>query len=73
MAARVGEWIELSFWHIAVGVLTRVRPFRRGLEQGSQALEAAPATAFLPHGWVIAVSGWILGLAIGVLLAVRLF
>lgn len=69
MVTRVGAWIELSFWQLVVRVLSGVRPFSHGMAQTKTALEAQPLTSFLPNGWVLAISGWLLGLAVGLTLA----
>ncbi|MEX2162359.1 MAG: hypothetical protein WD751_10665 [Anaerolineales bacterium] len=69
MVARFGEWIELSFWQTVVRILSTARPLSHGLIQAKTLVEAQPAMAFLPQGWVIAVSGWALGLVLGIGLA----
>ena len=66
MIARFGEWIELSFWQMAVRLLSGLRPLGHGLAQAKASQETQPAIAFLPKGWVIALSGWLLGLMLGV-------
>jgi hypothetical protein len=69
MVTRVSAWIELSFWQLAVRVLSGVRPLRHGMAQAKTVLEAQPMTQFLPKGWVLAISGWLLGLVVGLALA----
>ncbi|HKY79006.1 MAG TPA: hypothetical protein VJ182_03340, partial [Anaerolineales bacterium] len=56
MVTRIGAWIELSFWQMAVRVLSGVRPLSRGMAQAKTALDAEPLTRFLPNGW--APSHW---------------
>lgn len=73
MVARIGALIELSFWQLAVRVLSGVRPVRHGLSKTKTAIEALPAVRFLPNGWVLAASGWVLGLALGISLAIIWF
>lgn len=70
MVARIGEWIELSFWQLLVRVLSGARPLSHGLAKAQQSIEAQPLTRFLPNGWFIALSGWLLGLALGIALAI---
>lgn len=69
MVTRISAWIELSFWQLAVRVLSGVQPLRHGMAQAKPALEAQPMTQFLPNGWVLAISGWLLGLVVGLALA----
>lgn len=66
MVARIGAWVELSFWQGAVRVLSTARPVSRGWSKARHTLEAQPALQFMPKGWVLAVSGWVLGLIAGV-------
>lgn len=68
MVARIGSLVELSFWQAAVRVLSTARPIGRGWSKARDALERQPALQFMPKGWVIAVTGWVLGLAAGITL-----
>jgi len=69
MVMRIGSWIELSFWQLAVRVLSGIRPLSHSMSQAKTMLEAQPLTRFLPQGWVLALSGWMLGLVLGIALA----
>lgn len=69
MVMRIGAWIELSFWQVAVGVLSGIRPLQHGVAKAKTALEAQPVTQFLPNGWVLAISGWLLGLLAGLIVS----
>lgn len=66
MVARIGAWVELSFWQAAVRVLSAARPVSHGWSTARDVVESQPALLFMPKGWVIAVSGWILGLVVGI-------
>ncbi|MEX2144251.1 MAG: hypothetical protein WD740_06625 [Anaerolineales bacterium] len=70
MVVRIGSWIELSFWHLVVRVLSGMRPLGRGLSRAKNALADAPLTSFMPNGWVLALSGWLCGLMLGIALAI---
>jgi hypothetical protein len=73
MVSRVGSWLELSFWQVAVRALTAARPLSHGLTQTREALEQNALTGSMPRGWIIAISGWVLGLLGGLWLAGTLF
>jgi hypothetical protein len=73
LGARLSEWFELSFWQIAVRVLTTARPLSHGLAHTRELIEGQPATQFLPHGWVTAGAGWLLGLVVGLWMAGLIF
>lgn len=70
MVARIGAWVELNFWQMAVRVLSGARPIQRVLSHAADNLEDQPLTAFMPNGWVIALSGWLAGLIVGLALSI---
>ncbi len=73
LGARIGEWVELSFWQLAVRVLSTARPISHGLNNARELVESQPVTRFMPNGWVIAAAGWIVGLAAALWLAGVIF
>jgi hypothetical protein len=66
MVARIGEWIELSFWQIAVRVLSGARPLSHGWQKIQHSIETRPIGRVFSNGWVIAGAGWVLGMIIGI-------
>jgi hypothetical protein len=73
MVSRISAWVELSFWQLAVRVLSTARPLSHRIAHTREIIERQPATRFMPHGWVIAGAGWLLGLAAGLWLAGVIF
>lgn len=69
MAARISEWIELSFWQVVVRILSGERPLSHGLHKIQQSVAVQPIARIISSGWSIAAMGWILGLILGILLA----
>lgn len=69
MVGRLSEWIELSFWQIAVRVLSSARPFSHGLQKVQQSAVMQPIRGLLSRGWAIAAAGWTLGLILGIWIA----
>lgn len=69
MVARIGEWIELSFWQIAVRVLSGARPFSHSLQKIQHSLSTRPFWLILTNGWLIAATGWVLGLILGIIIS----
>ncbi|MEX1071526.1 MAG: hypothetical protein WEC37_02775 [Anaerolineales bacterium] len=65
MIVQIGNWIELSFWQIAVRALSGLRPLSGRIAQAKQIIESQPASRALRNGSAIAVSGWLLGLGLG--------
>jgi hypothetical protein len=70
MIAQIGNWIELSFWQIAVRALSSLRPLSGRIAKAKQIIDAQPAPRALRNGWLIAIGGWVLGLILGILIAV---
>ena len=68
MVARIGEWIELSLWQVAVRVLSGARPFSHGFHKIQHFIAARPTVRVMANGWVLAASGWVLGLILGILI-----
>lgn len=66
MVARIGEWIELNFWQIAVRVLSGARPFSYRVKTIQHSLNARLIGHVMSNGWVIAATGWVLGLVLGI-------
>lgn len=73
VSARISEWVELSFWQLAVRVLTRARPLSHGISHTREIVEGQPLTRFMPNGWLIAGAGWVIGLAVGLWLVEVIF
>jgi hypothetical protein len=73
MVSRISAWVELSFWQLAVRVLSTARPLSHGIAHTRELIERQPATRFMPRGWVIAGAGWLLGLAAGLWFAGVIF
>jgi hypothetical protein len=82
MFAQIGNWIELNFWQLAVQALSKARPLSaqvlraangfEKLSKGKQlSFEARPLPRAFRNGWIIAGSGWLLGLILGFLFAIR--
>jgi hypothetical protein len=69
MIAQIGNWIELSFWQIAVRTLSGLRPLSGRIAKAKQIIEAQPAPRILRNGWLIAIGGWGFGLILGLVLA----
>lgn len=69
MTARIGAWIELNFWKLAVGVLSQARPMSHRLLRTQEILESRPAVQFLPRGWTLPGAGWAIGFVAGLWLA----
>jgi len=76
MLAQISHWVELSFWQLAVGTLTKARPLKSHLVQVThsikiqQFIDPSPFARAIRSGWLIALSGWLLGLVLGISLAV---
>ncbi len=77
MFAHIGNWIELNFWQLAVQALSKARPLSaqvlraaRGFEV-QRSFKARSLPRAFRNGWVIAASGWLLGLILGFLIATR--
>jgi hypothetical protein len=68
--AQIGNWIELSFWQIAVRALSSLRPLSGRITKAKQIIDAQPAPRALRSGWLIAIGGWVLGLILGIVIAV---
>lgn len=69
MVTRIGEWIELSFWQIAVRVLSGARPFSHGLHKVQHSVAKRAAGRLVSNIWVICGAGWLIGLLLGIWLA----
>jgi len=69
MVARIGEWIELSFWHLTVRVLSGARPFSHGLQRIQHSITARPIQNVFSNAWLIAGAGWMLGLILGIVIS----
>jgi hypothetical protein len=69
MVARIGEWIELSFWQMAVRVLSGARPFSHGLQKVQHSIALRPIARVFANGWLIAGAGWVIGLILGIMIA----
>jgi hypothetical protein len=69
MTARLAQWIELGFWQIAVRVLSGVRPLSHGMQLIQHSMATRPIGRLMAKGWVIAGTGWLLGLVLGILIA----
>ncbi len=69
MIAQIGSWIELSFWQIAVHTLSGLRPLSGRIARAKHIIEAQPAPRALRSGWLIAIGGWVLGMILGLALA----
>ena len=72
-AKRVGEWVELGFWQIAVKLLSGVRPLQPLVSRAAHALDQAPLPRRLPWTPILTVCGWLLGLGLGYLVALWWF
>ena len=62
---RVGAWVELGFWQVAVKLLSSVRPLQPLVSRAAHALDEAPLPRRLPWNTILAVGGWLLGLGLG--------
>ncbi len=77
MIAQISNWIELNFWQLAVQALSKARPLSwRALRAAhgfevQHSFEARPLLRALRNQWVIALGGWLLGLILGFLFAIR--
>jgi hypothetical protein len=77
MIAQIGNWIELNFWQLAVQALSKARPLSAQVLRAAHgfevrhSFEARPLPRAFRNGWVIAGSGWLLGLILGFLFAIR--
>lgn len=69
MVARISEWIELSFWQIAVRILSGARPLSHRLQKFQDSTATQAIRSIFARGWTIAATGWILGLIIGIWVA----
>lgn len=69
MIGQIGYWIELSFWQLVVRLLTEARPLSAKLNKARSLVAAQPMPRFLRDSKMIALSGWLLGLLLGFLLA----
>lgn len=69
MVARIGQWIELSFWQAVVRVLSGARPLSHGLQKIQHSIAAQPFGRIFSNGWMLAATGWLLGLILGIWLA----
>ncbi|HLD94242.1 MAG TPA: hypothetical protein VI703_08605 [Anaerolineales bacterium] len=69
MVARIGAWIELSFWRVGVHVLSGARPFSHTLQKIHKFVVTRPIFHFFAKTWIIASSGWVLGLFLGIVIA----
>lgn len=93
MLTQVADWLELTVWQLAVGLLSAARPLRAGVQRAAQHVQDAQAQrrahalrqpSQMPAAWlaapsllqrlsdnwtVVAVCGWLLGLALGAWLA----
>ncbi len=69
MVARISEWIELSFWQVAVRVLSGARPLSHGFQKVQHSIAMRPIGKIFSNGWAIAAAGWILGLILGIWMA----
>lgn len=76
MLAQISHWVELSFWQLAIGTLSKARPLGSQILQAKhfiaaqQFIDAEPFSRAIRSGWLIALSGWLLGLVLGISLAV---
>ena len=83
MFATISNWIELNFWQLAVQALSKARPvslralraahgFEVKVSAGNpHSIEAQPLLRAIRNPRSIALSGWLLGLILGFLFAVR--
>ncbi len=77
MFAQIGNWIELNFWQLAVQALSKVRPLSAQVLRAAHGFAVQPPIGLRPlsrvlrSGWVIAAGGWLLGLILGFLFAIR--
>jgi len=69
MVSRISEWIELSFWQVAVRVLSGARPFSHSLQKVQESTATQTIRSVLAREWTIAAAGWILGLILGIWIA----
>jgi hypothetical protein len=68
-AKRVGQWVELGFWQVAVRLLSGVRPLQPLVSRAARCLEDSPLPRRLPWNPILAIGGWLLGLGLGYLAA----
>lgn len=77
MFLQIGNWIELNFWQLAARALSTARPLSaRALRaahglKAQYSIEARPLPRVFRSQWLIALSGWLLGLVLGYLYATR--
>jgi hypothetical protein len=80
MLAQIGQWIELNFWQLAVLALSKTRPLSSRALRAAHSIKTqhsvevrplAHAIAGLRAGnpYAIALSGWLLGLVLGLFLS----
>lgn len=80
MLAQIGQWIELNFWQLAVSALSKSRPLSSralrvahsiGSQHSFEVRPLAQAVARIQSGspYAIAISGWLLGLVLGLVIA----
>lgn len=69
MVARIGEWIELSFWQVVVRLLSGARPFSHGIQKVQHLLSTRPIERIFNNGWLIAGAGWVIGLILGIVIS----
>lgn len=70
---RVGHWIELGFWQLAVRLLSSARPLRGPISRIASHLHSQPLLRRVPTDGLIALAGWGLGLLLGYWLAQAYF
>ena len=66
---RVGHWIELGFWQLAVRLLSSARPLRGPISRAASYLHDHPLPRRVPVDGLIALAGWGCGLVLGYWLA----
>lgn len=83
MIATISNWIELNFWQLAVQALSKARPlsaralrvahgFEAKVSAGNlRSIEAQPLLRAIRNPRILALSGWLLGLILGFLFAIR--
>jgi len=83
MLVQIGNWIELNFWQLAVQALSKARPlssralravhgFEAKVSAGNpHSIETQPLLRAFRNPRLIALSGWLLGLILGFLFAIR--
>ena len=78
MIGQVGNWLELSFWQLAAQVMSKARPLSGRVLRAAKlfkekplSIEARPLRPAVRPQWMVALSGWLLGMVLGYLIAVH--